>query len=104
MAASKTPPRSSVLGVAPYGMDDFDPSDALDHSGEVLSVRGDRERFVAGEISREDFVEREVERATAHLADHLPADKLEAMRSILRDEMSENPVFRDLLDRVRQSA
>lgn len=105
MVSSKVPPGARLLDLSLLsGAATGDDAEELDHSGEVLAVRGDRERFVSGEISEADFVEREVERATAHLADHLPLERLEAVRAILRDEMSENPVFRDLLDRVRQSA
>lgn len=62
-----------------------------DSSGVVAAGRGDRERLRAGEITKDEYLDRSVERATAHLEGRLEAGKLEAMRQLLRAELESDP-------------
>jgi hypothetical protein len=76
----------------------------LDVSGEVEKTESDRDLFMRGELERDEFISREVERALAHLAGELSSERLEMMRVLLSEEMRESPVFSDLLSQLERRA
>lgn len=64
----------------------------------------DRARLESGELSVSDYLEMQVQRATAHLVDHAPAATLESVRSELREQLAADPVLRSLAERIAAAA
>jgi phosphoserine phosphatase len=60
------------------------------------------ERFRAGEIDLETYLDLKVDEATAHLVG-LPAEQLEHVRSALRAEIAETPELRELVREIATS-
>jgi hypothetical protein len=58
------------------------------------------ERLKRGELSIDDYLELQVDAAIAPLRDKLPADRIEWMRAMLKEQLREDPVLSEL---VRQA-
>lgn len=64
----------------------------------------DRARLETGELSVSDYLELQVDRATAHLVDHAPRATVELVRSELREQLAADPVLRSLVERIAAQA
>lgn len=60
----------------------------------------DRARLERGELGVDEYLDLQVERATAHLADKAPAAALELVRSELRQQLAADPLLRSLSERL----
>lgn len=69
-------------------------------SGVVEAGQGDRARLVAGQITRAQYLDLSVQRATAHLEGTLEMGRLAAMREILRAELEHDPFLDSLVSRA----
>jgi hypothetical protein len=65
---------------------------------DVMNV--DRARLERGELSLDDYLEIQVQEATSHLVDRLPATALDAVRAELRVQLATDPVLRSLAARI----
>jgi hypothetical protein len=70
--------------------------------GVARIASGPLERFRAGEIDLETYVDLKVKEATAHL-DRFPAPELEKMRAILRAQIAEQPELREWVRRATKA-
>lgn len=64
----------------------------------------DRARLAAGELSIGEYLDLQVERATAHLIDRVPPATMELVRSELREQLAADPVLRSLVERIAAEA
>jgi hypothetical protein len=69
------------------------PDAETEHAGEPL------ERLKAGRIDLEGYLDLKVAEATAHL-NALRAEELNALRRVLRDELSNDPALAALVERA----
>ena len=60
----------------------------------------DRARLERGELGVDEYLDLQVERATAHLADKAPAAALDLVRSELRQQLAADPLLRSLSERL----
>ncbi len=81
--------------------------DAASGSGAALEVQAtpdvqdvDRARLEAGQLSVEQYLEVQVERATAHLEARLSTEQLGAIRDELRAQLASDPVLASLARRA----
>lgn len=58
--------------------------------------RGALDRFRAGEIDAQGYVELKVDEATSHLS-ALPPEKLDAIRTALREQLVDDPALAELV-------
>jgi len=63
--------------------------------------RAPLDRFRAGEIDLETYLDLKVEEATAHIVG-LPAERLEQVRAVLRIEIAETPELRQLVREIAE--
>jgi hypothetical protein len=70
---------------------------------EAIQKSSPLERLRAGEIDVNGYVDLKVEEATAHLK-AMPADELDAIRKMLRDQMATDPALLDLVKSATGSA
>jgi hypothetical protein len=68
--------------------------------GAASAAEVDRARLVRGELSLDQYLELQVEHATAHLADQAPPSVLEEIRGALRQELAADPVLLSLTSRL----
>ncbi len=88
------------------GVRDLDGAGSVGRSGDVSGVGAagaaevDRARLVRGELSLDQYLELQVEHATAHLVDQAPPAVLEEIRGALRQELAADPVLLSLTSRL----
>jgi hypothetical protein len=73
---------------------------ALDAAAGTGAAEVDRVRLARGEITLDQYLDREVVRATGHLEAQAPPAMLETIRGALREELSTDPVLRALASRI----
>jgi hypothetical protein len=88
-------PISSAQGPVSSGEGDGlrAPGAGVDASGVVGSGGGDRAELLAGRITRDEFLDRQVARALEPLVGRIAPDKLSHMREILTLELGQDPVL-----------
>jgi pyridoxal/pyridoxine/pyridoxamine kinase len=74
--------------------------EGVDASGVVESGGGDRAALLAGEISRDEFLNRQVERALSPVQAVLAPERLARMRELLLLELAHDPVLSTLAARA----
>lgn len=72
----------------------------VDASGVVAAGLRDRQELLQGLCSREEYCERQVERALAPYRALLDAESYEQMREVLLEQLREDPVLQELTERV----
>ncbi len=73
---------------------------ALDAAAGAGAAEVDRVRLARGEITLDQYLDREVVRATGHLEAQAPPAMLETIRGALREELSTDPVLLALASRI----
>lgn len=68
----------------------------LDASGVVASGAGDRGELLAGKITSDEFLGRQVDRALEPLTGQLSPERLSHMRELLLLQLAQDPVLRAL--------
>lgn len=53
-----------------------------------------------GRLSLDDYLEAQIQRAVAHLRDVVPAERLQLIREVLREQVVQSPGFVELLKRA----
>jgi hypothetical protein len=64
----------------------------------------DLARLERGELSVDQYLDLQVDRATAHLVDRTSPSALEQVRSELREQLATDPVLRTLAEQVTSAA
>jgi hypothetical protein len=94
------PPSGDVQSAAPSPgatrAFEVSPAAPAPHAAAVEAPHPALERFRAGEIDLDGYVDMKVHEATAHLA-ALPAGELEQLRSALRDRLAGDPGLVELV-------
>jgi hypothetical protein len=72
----------------------------VDESGVVAQGSSEAELFRAGRLSREEFIVKTVERATAHLEGQISPERLEDMRALLASQLDHDPTLSEMLERL----
>ncbi len=75
----------------------------VDGSGIVEAGASDSEMLCTGRISREQYIERAVESAIAHLRGHVDAERLSTMQELLRSQLQNDPLLSKLVSTVEGS-
>lgn len=71
----------------------------LDGSGVAESGSSDRAQFLAGQMTRDEFLDLQVERATKHLEGTMAESRLTTLREMLRLQLELDPVLAGLASR-----
>jgi hypothetical protein len=58
------------------------------------------DRFHAGELSLDEYMDTRVDKAVAHLAELLPPDQLDLLREQLKEQMQNDPSIGAMVQRV----
>jgi hypothetical protein len=74
--------------------------EALDVSGVQESGGADRAELLQGSLGRDEFLERQVDRALAPVRGQLSPERLALMREVLLRELSHDPVLSALSARA----
>lgn len=69
----------------------------VDASGVVTAGASDAQLWRSGKITKQEFLERTVQRATAHLEGHVEAPRLAEMRELLMSQLEHDPHLTDLV-------
>jgi len=62
--------------------------------------RGLLGRVESGEITREQYLDLRVDEAVSHLVERIPAEKLEIIRTTLREQLGTDPLLLALVQRA----
>jgi hypothetical protein len=62
------------------------------------------QRFDAGELTVDEYLDLQVDQAVAHLEGKLPAEQLDFVRASLRTQLTEDPVLAELVRRTTGGA
>lgn len=77
-----------------FGGQDFDAS------GTVAAGESEHALLQAGKISVNEYIDMSVDRALTHLRDQLGSERLSVMRSVLRDQLEQDPYLSVLVARA----
>ena len=69
-------------------------------SGAAAAASSELDRVASGELSVEQYLDARVERATSHLVGALPAEQLQDLKEVLREQLATDPVLVHLVSRV----
>jgi hypothetical protein len=53
-----------------------------------------------GRLSLDEYLDAQVQRAVAHLRDHVTGERLQLIKEVLREQVVQSPGFRELLERA----
>lgn len=65
-----------------------------------VSATSELERFHAGELSLDEYMDTRVDKAVAHLTSVLPPEQLELLKEQLKDQFKSDPNLQALLQRA----
>lgn len=72
----------------------------IDASGVVVSGKSDLELVQSGRLSLDEYVERQVDRATSHLEGRVSAERLADLRELLALEVRSDPGLERVLGQL----
>lgn len=76
-----------------------DATSDVDSSGVAESGSSDRKQFLSGVLTRDQFLDLQVERATKHLEGTMADSRLATLREMLRLQLELDPVLAGLASR-----
>lgn len=76
------------------------PTEGVDSSGVVTSGESELSLLTAGKIDVGEYMDMTVERTLSHLRDQISPERYEMMRSVLRQELEQDPHLSSLVKRA----
>lgn len=76
------------------------PKEGVDSSGVVASGESELSLLVAGKIGVDEYMDMTVDRTLTHLRGQISPERFEMMRSVLRQELEQDPHLSALVQRA----